>query len=158
MSPSRDGREVLKIGPVRFRRLLMAAGWPVLGLAGLGRVLTVQAIAIIVVLGALASYRALRMSVILTYDEVIVHNLLQTRTLRRGEITRVSFSPPRSPGWPMKLEFSLAGSHVLASGVSVQSDALEAGVSVGRSARQAVDQVKGALERNGLPFDSGIRP
>lgn len=158
MSPSRDGREVLQIGPVRFRRLLMAAGWPVLGLAGLGRVLTVQAIVVIVVLGALAFYRALRMSVVLTEDEVVVRNLLRTRKLRKEEITCVSFSAPRSPGWPMKLEFSLAGSHVLASGVSFQSDALEAGVSVGRSARQALEQVKGALERNGLSFDSGIKP
>ena len=149
---------MLQIGPVRFRRLLMAAGWPVLGLAGLGRVLTVQAIVVIVVLGGLAFYRALRMSVVLTEDDVIVRNLLRTRTLRKSEITRASFSAPRSPGWPMKLEVSLTGSHVLASGVSVQSDALESGVSVGRSARQALDQVKGALERNGLPFDFGIKP
>lgn len=153
MTHSHTSGKVLRIGPVWFRRLLMAAGWPILALLGLGTVIRLPAIVVIVLLGCLVSLRTLRTGVSFTSDDVVIRNLLRTVTHAKAQIAYATFPVAKLPGWPIKLAFGLVdGSSVRASGVSIQSDALEAGVSRGQKAGATLDRIRAELENNGIQF------
>lgn len=144
---------LLRVGPVRTQRLVLAAISPFLALGATGASLRPVAILSVILVSALALVRTFRTGVSSEGDHLIVRNLIRTRTIAKEQIDSASFAG-RLPGWAMRLQLCLKdGSHVKASGVSVRSKSFEVDVSPATREREMVEVVRGTMERYGVRFE-----
>lgn len=113
----------LRIGPVRRQRIGAAISVPIVILANFWAQISSPAKLVLLLLGVLATYRAVRMGVEIAGDKVIVRNFLTSISVELQSVRSAQLIKPRGGLYRLALTHE-TGAVIIASGVTAFGEAL----------------------------------